>query len=425
MTVDYSTLAAFAPLLLLLIGLSITVMIDPYIRREHRRVMLIIAALLVTLVAQNVLDFRMEQDGTQRMARTILGIYGYSVRPAVLVLFLYLFGTKHRIWPFWALVGVNALIYTTALFSDVSFSIDETNLFLRGPLGYSCFVISGVLLFCLLWITIRAFRRIRRAEMWIPLLNTLLIIACVLMDSVFATNLRYPVTFLTVGIVISTVFYYIWLHLQFVRAHERDLMAAQRIQIMMTQIQPHFLFNALNTIRALYAKDPPMGDRILEDFSTYLRQNLETLNQTELIPIEKELEHTRLYAEIETLRFPHIRVDYRIEDDAFSIPALTIQPLVENAIRHGVRSRKEGLVTVSTAHEAGGHRITIEDNGTGFDPTKERIDGESHIGIQNVKERIERMCGGTMTLRSEIGKGTDVTLFIPDAAAEKGKERKA
>ena len=85
MTVDYSTLAAFAPLLLLLIGLSITVMIDPYIRREHRRVMLIIAALLVTLVAQNVLDFRMEQDGTQRMARTILGIYGYSVRPAVLV----------------------------------------------------------------------------------------------------------------------------------------------------------------------------------------------------------------------------------------------------------------------------------------------------------------------------------------------------
>jgi LytS/YehU family sensor histidine kinase len=109
--------------------------------------------------------------------------------------------------------------------------------------------------------------------MWIPLLNALLIIACVLMDSVFATNLRYPVTFLTVGIVISTVFYYIWLHLQFVRAHERDLMATQRIRIMMTQIQPHFLFNALNTIRALYAKDPPMGDRILEDFSTYLRQN--------------------------------------------------------------------------------------------------------------------------------------------------------
>ena len=423
MTDNYSTLAAISPLLLLLIGLSTTVMIDPYIRREHRRVMLIVAALLVTLVAQNVLDFWVEKDNTQRVARTILGIYGYSVRPAVLVLFMYLFGTKRRIWPFWTLVGVNALIYTTALFSDVSFSIDETNHFYRGPLGYSCHVVSGILLFCLLFITIRAFRRIKKAEMWIPLLNALLIIVCVLMDSVFVTDLRYPVTFLTVGIVISTVFYYIWLHLQFVRAHERDLMAAQRIQIMMTQIQPHFLFNALNTIRALYAKDPPMGDRILEDFSTYLRQNLETLNRTELIPIKKELEHTRLYAEIETLRFPNIRVDYRIEDDAFSIPALTIQPLVENAIRHGVRSRKDGLVTVSTARGTGGHRITIEDNGVGFDTNREAGGEKSHIGIQNVKERIEQMCGGTMTLKSEIGKGTGVTLFIPDAS-EKGKERK-
>ncbi len=423
MTVNYDTLVAIVPLLLLLLGLSITVVIDPYIRREYRRVMLIIAALVVTLVAQNVLDFWVEQDSTQRVARTILGIYGYSVRPAVLVLFMYLFGTKRRIWPFWTLVGANALIYSTALFSGVSFSIDETNHFLRGPLGYSCHVVSGVLLFCLLWITVRAFRRIKKAEMWIPLLNALLIIACVLMDSVFATDLRSPVTFLTVGIVISTVFYYIWLHLQFVRAHERDLMATQRIQIMMTQVQPHFLFNALNTIRALYAKDPPMGDRILEDFSTYLRQNLETLDRTDLIPIKKELEHTRLYAEIEALRFPQIRVEYRIEDDAFSIPALTIQPLVENAIRHGVRSCREGRVTVSTAHETGGHRITIEDNGVGFDPVKERPDGEAHIGIQNVRERIEQMCGGTMILRSEIGKGTDVTLFIPDAAG-KGKERK-
>ena len=115
-------------------------------------------------------------------------------------------------------------------------------------------------------------------------------------------------------------------------------------------------------------------------------------------------------------------MDYRIEDDAFSIPALTIQPLVENAIRHGVRSCREGSVVVSTAREAGGHRITIADNGVGFDPTREADGEETHIGIRNVKERIEQMCGGTMVLRSEIGKGTDVTLFIPDAA-EKGKER--
>ena len=171
---------------------------------------------------------------------------------------------------------------------------------------------------------------------------------------------QQPVAFLTIAIVVGSVFYYIWLHLQFVREHENDLMASQRIQIMMTQIQPHFLFNALNTIRALYAKDPPLADKTLEDFSTYLRQNLESLS----------LDHTRLYAEIEVLRFPNIHVEYRTWDQDFQIPALTIQPLVENAIRHGVRNRKDGLVTVTTVCESGCHRITVQDNGVGFD-TKE------------------------------------------------------
>ena len=90
---------------------------------------------------------------------------------------------------------------------------------------------------------------------------------------------------------------------------------------------------------------------------------------------------------------------------------------MENAIRHGVRSRKEGLVTISTVREAGAHRITIRDNGAGFDP-KRRQD-ESHIGLKNVKERVERMCGGTMIVESEIGKGTSITLLIPDGRKEK------
>jgi sensor histidine kinase YesM len=194
---------------------------------------------------------------------------------------------------------------------------------------------------------------------------------------------------------------------------------------MMTQIQPHFLFNALNTIRALYAKDPPLADRTLEDFSSYLRQNLESLRQTDLVPITKELEHTRLYAEIEVLRFPNVRVEYRIEDESFQIPALTIQPLVENAIRHGVRIRKDGLVIVSTFREADAHRITIEDNGIGFDPKQIRSSEETHIGLENVKSRVEQMCGGTMTLSSTVGEGTIVRIYIPAASgAEKEDRRK-
>ena len=131
--------------------------------------------------------------------------------------------------------------------------------------------------------------------------------------------------------------------------------------------------------------------------------------------------NTRLYADIEILRFPNIRVEYRIEDAQFRIPALTIQPLVENAIRHGVRSREDGLVTISTVREAGAHRITVQDNGVGFDPKHQQ--DESHIGLQNVKERVERMCGGTVIVESEIGAGTVVTLLIPDTSQNGMKEQ--
>ena len=329
---------------------------------------------------------------------------------------------KHSARPFWVLIGVNTLIHLTALYSSrICFGFPG-NVFTRGPLGYTAHVVSGILLTYLLFRTIREYSRVKRAEMWIPVCNALLVVAAVMLDSTVFSHLDGPVSLTTVAMVCATLFYYIWLHLQFVREHERALQAEQRIQIMMTQIQPHFLFNALNTIRALYAKDPPLADRTLEDFSTYLRQNLESLSQSELIPVSKELEHTRLYAEIEMLRFPNIRVEYQIEDEQFRLPALTIQPLVENAIRHGVRSRKDGLVTVSVARESEMHRITVQDNGVGFDP-KVLESGEGvHIGIRNVKDRVEQMCGGTMILRSEIGKGTGVTLLIPDRDDRDTKE---
>ena len=116
-------------------------------------------------------------------------------------------------------------------------------------------------------------------------------------------------------------------------------------------------------------------------------------------------------------------MEYRIEDDSFAIPALTIQPLVENAIRHGVRGRKEGVVTVSTAREGAVHRITVEDNGLGFDPKAEVLSEETHVGLRNVRDRIEQMCGGTMDVKSGVGRGTCVTLLIPESEREGKKEQ--
>ena len=112
-------------------------------------------------------------------------------------------------------------------------------------------------------------------------------------------------SFLTISIVISSVLYYIWLHFQFVQAHEKDLAAEQRIQIMMSQIQPHFLYNTLATIRSLCLRSPETAAQTIDKFSRYLRQNLDTLDQNGLIPFSKELERVKIYTEIEMLMFPY------------------------------------------------------------------------------------------------------------------------
>lgn len=420
---NFSIMAVLFPLLLLLFGLGFTVLIDPYIRREHRRIMFIISVLCLTLIAQNYWDYTLAVGQPQQTLRTIVTIYGYSIRPVVLILFLYIVQPNRKRWYWWVLAGVNTAVYITALFSPVSFYIDESNFYRGGPLASCCLIVSMILLIHLLIQTFRSRKTSGKWDVWIPVFVVASIVLSIYLDYNIKEG-EQPISFLTIAIITGSVFYYIWLHLQFVREHEQDLMAAQRIKIMMTQIQPHFLFNALNTIRALYAKDPPLADRTLEDFSTYLRQNLESLDQTDLIPISKELEHTHLYVEIEVLRFPNIHVDYRIEDDSFEVPALTIQPLVENAIRHGVRSRKDGKVVVSTFRKASAHLITIKDNGVGFDPNQPKtLEEGAHIGLENVKSRIEEMCCGTVVVKSKPGEGTAVTIRIPDAPEKERRQR--
>ena len=218
---------------------------------------------------------------------------------------------------------------------------------------------------------------------------------------------------MTIAVASGCVFYYIWLHLQFVRAHERALRAEQRIQIMMTQIQPHFLFNTIATFRALCRRDPEQAAQVAEKFSLYLRQNLDSLNAPGLIPFEKELEHTRQYADIEMVRFENVRMEYVIEDRGFSLPPLTVQPLVETAIRHGVRIREDGVVRVSTRLLEDCHEITVRDNGIGFDVSAVETAEGKHIGIRNVRERIESLCRGTLTISSVPDEGTTVTIRIP------------
>ena len=406
-----------SPLALTLIGLCFAVYGDPYISKRHRRVMFGIIALLALLIAQNIAGYSLNLDGMHPYSRTAVSIIGYTIRPLIVLLFFYIVSDKkpHRL--FWLAVGLNFAVYLSSCFCRVSFWIDGMNVFHRGPLGFTCHVVSGLLLCELLYLTIHEYLVDRKRELWIPLFNAGIIILSVVIDT-FVIYRDLPISYLTIAAVGSSVFYYIWLHMQFVRRHEIAMMAEQRIQIMMTQIQPHFLYNTLSTIQVLCSVDPEQAAAVTGKFSAYLRQNLNTLEFAGLTPFSRELEHTRTYADIEMIRFPNIRVEYEVEDDDFSVPPLTVQPLVENAIRHGVRIREEGIVRVTARRTEDGHKIVIRDNGVGFDGNAPEQKDGAHVGLKNVRERIEKMCGGRMRVESRIGVGTTVTILIPD----KGKE---
>jgi sensor histidine kinase YesM len=200
---------------------------------------------------------------------------------------------------------------------------------------------------------------------------------------------------------------------------ERKLQESQ-ISIMLSQIQPHFLYNTLNSIYQLCETNPMRARAMVNFFAEYLRNNLSTLEDPGLIPFDTELAHIKTYLEIEKIRFEDtLEIEYDIKCDGFSLPVLTVQPIVENAVKHGTsKKRGGGRVVVSTCEDDANYIIKVSDTGCGFDPSVPKNDGKSHVGIENVRQRLSNMCNGSLTIESEIGVGTLATIRIPKGGTQ-------
>ncbi len=198
-------------------------------------------------------------------------------------------------------------------------------------------------------------------------------------------------------------------------AREENEAARLRISIMISQIAPHFIYNTLTTIKEMCDTDPKEAGKLTGDFSEYLRGNLESLNLDKPIPFERELSHTKCYVGIEKKRFgERINVQYDIKYEDFLLPALTLQPLVENAIKYGLcKKRGGGTVIIGTEKISDSVYVTIKDNGIGFDTDKVADDGRVHTGIQNVRGRLKDMSGGSLQIESSAGIGTVATIILP------------
>lgn len=195
----------------------------------------------------------------------------------------------------------------------------------------------------------------------------------------------------------------------------REEVEKSRIAMMTGQIQPHFLCNSLTSVMELCERNPEEAKKAIADFADYLRVNMVSLRTENPILFRDELEHIKKYLRLEKLRFgDKLEIKYEIQSSDFLIPALSIQPLVENAVKHGLgKKRTGGTLVISTYETESEYIIRIEDDGIGFEESSIGDDKEVHIGLENVRNRLEMLVKAYLTIESKDGKGTTVCVYVP------------
>ncbi|WP_028829872.1 sensor histidine kinase [Proteocatella sphenisci] len=341
----------------------------------------------------------------------ITGIIYYSLKPLVMAILINMVEPKNKTIYIPAIV--NFLFYCGAFFKNNVFYFGAGGSLEVALLGHAFIVTEWVYWVILLLILNLKFYTNKNINQ----LQAFFCIAC-LMAANIMESIGMSVGILNETYAVAFLFYYLVIHVYISQQinEEKELkLREQRLLLMLSQIQPHFLYNTLNTITALCRVNPKLAEETTIKFSGYLRENMYSMGENDTNPFSQELEHTNIYLDIEKLRFgDRVKVKYDIKSDDFNMPTLTLQPIVENAVKHGICNKLEGgTIKISAEKKGRDHIITIQDNGIGFEIDKALNDGRPHVGIHNVKERLKSMVRAEMEIISFIGIGTTVRIIIP------------
>ena len=193
---------------------------------------------------------------------------------------------------------------------------------------------------------------------------------------------------------------------------QKEEIADQKVRLAVLQMRPHFIYNTMTSIYCLIEQDAPKAQQVTLDFTNYLRKNFTAIAKEGTIPFTEELEHTRAYLAVEQVRFNgKLFVEFDTPYTSFRLPPLTLQPVVENAVKHGVDPDLDPLtIHIQTREVKNGVEITVADTGPGFGA---KDNDEPHIALANIRERLKMMCKGTLTVSERAGSGTVVKIYIP------------
>ena len=335
---------------------------------------------------------------------------------------------KNKIWitTVRILVAVSLCLLIISQFNNMYYYFDSSNFYHRGRwfILSQAFGIVGTVIDIVMLIINRKY--VSKIDFVSFMTYLLLPFVALIIQTKF-----YGISFLNIAITVSVLWLYISLlikeskkmrfqtfeleaQVKQIAEQDHQISDMQR-RVILSQIQPHFLYNTLNTIYFLCEKDSSKAQEAIAGFSDYLRTNLDSLKCTTTVSFEAELKHVKNYIKLEQMRFgEELCVSYDIKETGFRLPPLSIQPIVENAVKYGFsKADNSAHIRISSAKRDDFFEVVIEDNGPGFDQTREPEGERSHIGIENVRQRLELICKGELFIESIPQKGTKVTVKVP------------
>ena len=325
-------------------------------------------------------------------------------------------GLKHTI--FWRIpIGMlitDIVLLTVSQFTGFIYIIDAENIYRRSSGYLWCYFPVAVLMLMNVIVLIRKREKLQKREelafwvyLFLPFVSIVLqILIPGISFGVLASSMGILFLYRTIVSVRTTQYY-----------RQVQEIAKLETDILLAQIHPHFLFNSLSVIKSLCSTDPETARNAIDYFSGYLRHNIESITTEHLTPFSEELEHTRCYLKLQQLRFGDVlQVVYELPYTDFRLPTLTLQPLVENAVTHGIRKSEtgSGCITIRTRRYPDHFEIIVADNGVGFSPNSlPAKDERRHIGLENVRKRLEN-ANGELQIHSVPGEGTTATIILPE-----------
>ena len=312
----------------------------------------------------------------------------------------------------WGLCAVGVILTIISQWNHMYYDFAENNIYRRGEWFWLSqflgLIGTGVDISLLLIYS----RELKKKELWVFLSYIFLPMLAMTVQMFI-----YGIAWLYLATTISIIFVYV--SLQANQAQKQKLremeLEISKSSIMLSQVQPHFLYNTLLGIKQLCDSNPQKASEALEHFAYYLRGNLDTIAQKKMIPFEMEMSHVKDYLYLEKMRFDQkLTIVMELEYTDFILPAMTVQPIAENAVRWGIIKKKGGgTLTIKSEMAEENVIISVIDDGVGFDPLESKNDGKTHIGIENVRQRLMFQCNGTMEIESRKGCGTTVKIILP------------